>query len=193
MIIVGIPYPGWGELKGHSKLMCFRPEKSRYDKVPFLPSPYPFNSLSTCLPICFQTRKTLSLPRSVLANCRVFLDLESLSISSSVAKTYSWGCQCNMGGGSSKWKNRVRLVVFQSVRIRERGQDVCTCPSKEGRSLNLGLKTGWGECQQTTNQIKRYLDYKHECTTTFLHFITFDFWIVYSEDGYGVLGWNWRH
>lgn len=83
--VLAISYPGWGELKGHSKLMCFRPEKgNRYDKIPTSFS----TSLLSHLPTCFQPRKNLSLPRNVLAKCIVFLDLESLFISSAVTKTH---------------------------------------------------------------------------------------------------------
>lgn len=34
--VLGMPYPGWREYKGHSKFLCFKPEKgSRYDKIPY--------------------------------------------------------------------------------------------------------------------------------------------------------------
>ena len=130
--VLAIPYPGWswGELTGPSKLMHFRPEKGNRWQDFLLASLFTLNSLPPHLPTCFQPRKNLNLPRSVLTNCSLLGPRIPLHFLYSDWNTLL-RIQYPMEGSSLKMKDQAQAFWVLVCENRERAQDLYTLSWRE--------------------------------------------------------------
>lgn len=74
--------------------------------------------------------------------------------------------------------------------MRTGEEDEISAHFQRGKKSESRTEDGLGKMSLTANQMKAYLGNKYGNTTKFLHFITPEFWIFYSEDTYGIVVWK---